>query len=135
MTKSKSGMALKVVKQKNGPGGLTCTGKLLPTDDGEGCYLQLDDWSDGVSEPRMVVKVPVSEIVLGLVTEYCDLNQCHSLSRNDVTDMLKQLPDWNDKNSDSVRKASQRAIKQLVEDKHLSADLTIVYLIETKPTH
>lgn len=135
MTKSKSGMALNVVKQKNGPGGLTCTGKLLPTDDGDGCYLHLDDWSDGVSEPRTASKAPLSEIVLGLVTGYCDLNQCRSLSRNEVTGMIKQLPDWNDKNSDSVRKASQRVIKQLVEDKYLSADLTTVYLIETKPTH
>ena len=135
MTKSKSGMALKVVKQKNGPGGLTCTGKLLPTDDGEGCFLQLDDWSDGVSEPRTASKAPLSEIVFEFVAGYCDRNKCDSVSRNQITDMILELPDWKDKSRDTVRKALLRAINQLVKDELLSANHTAVQLTETISTH
>lgn len=135
MTKSKSGVVLKVVKQKNGPGGFTCSGKLLLTDGGDGCYLQLDDWSDGVSEPRKASKAPLSEIVLGLVADYCGKTGSDWVSRNEITDMLLGLPDWKDKSRDSVRKALQRAINQLVEDKDLSADHTAVYLSETSSHH
>ena len=135
MTNNQSGVTLKVVKQKNGPGGLQCTGKLLPMSDGEGCYLQLEDWSDGVSEPRKVGKAPLSEIVLGLVTRYCDRNNCGSVSRSQITDMILELPDWKDKSRDTVRKALQRAIDQLVSDELLSATHTAVQLTETISTH
>jgi archaellum biogenesis ATPase FlaH len=132
MSGTKSQKTLVLQKQKNGPGGLTCTGKLLPIDDGEGCYLQLEDWSNGVSEPRKAGKAPLSEIVLGLVTGHCDSNKCRSVSRNKITDMIVELPEQKGKDRGAVRKNVQRAIIQLVEDKHLSADLTTVYLPEKK---
>ena len=135
MSGTKSQKTLVLQKQKNGPGGLTCTGKLLPTDDGEGCYLQLDDWSDGVSEPRTASKAPLSEIVFEFVAGYCDRNKCGSVSRSQITDMILELPDWKDKSRDTVRKALLRAINQLVSDELLSATHTAVQLTETISTH
>lgn len=135
MTKNNSGIVLKVVKQKNGPGGLTCKGRLLPTDDGEGCYLQLDDWSNGVSEPRKEGKTPLSEIVFEFVAGYCNRNNCDSVSRNQITDMISELPDLKNKRRATVRTAQKRAVDQLVKDKRLSATHTAVQLTETNSTH